>query len=77
MTAGLDAARAGLAGERAWLVGGAVRDRLLGLRASFDLDVVVDADPERSARAVARAAGAACFELSRDFEPLSVRQGER
>ena len=30
MSDALDAARRGLAGERAWLVGGAVRDRLLG-----------------------------------------------
>ncbi len=65
--AGLEIARAALAGSRAWLVGGAVRDRLLG-RETADLDVVVDGDPERAARAVSRAAGrAACFALSADF----------
>jgi poly(A) polymerase len=67
MSAGLEAARTALAGERAWLVGGAVRDRLLE-RASADLDIVLDGDPARAARAVARAAGqASCFALSQDF----------
>ncbi len=65
--AGLRAARSALAGSGAFLVGGAVRDRLLG-RQTCDVDVVVDGDTERAARAVARAGGrAACFELSRDF----------
>jgi len=67
MSAGLNAARAALAGERAWLVGGAIRDRALG-RATLDLDVVVDGDPAAAARAVSRAAGrAACFALSEEF----------
>ncbi|HMD57449.1 MAG TPA: HDIG domain-containing protein [Solirubrobacteraceae bacterium] len=67
MSAGLQAARTALAGERAWVVGGAVRDRVLG-RASSDFDVVVDGDPGQAARSVAAAAGrAACFELSREF----------
>jgi putative nucleotidyltransferase with HDIG domain len=67
VSAGLKAAREALAGERAWLVGGAVRDRLLG-RPVEDLDVIVAGDPTAAAHAVARAAGrAACFALSRDF----------
>jgi poly(A) polymerase len=67
MDDGLQAARAALAGRQAWLVGGAVRDRLLG-RATMDLDVVVDGDPADAARAIARAAGrAACFALSEEF----------
>jgi poly(A) polymerase len=67
MSDGLKAARAALAGERAWLVGGAIRDRALG-RGTLDVDVVVDGDPAVAARAVARAAGrAACFLLSEDF----------
>ena len=67
MSAGLDVARTALAGTRAWLVGGVVRDRLLG-RQTVDVDVVVDADPAQAARAIARAArGAACFALSEDF----------
>jgi poly(A) polymerase len=67
MAEGLEAVRAALAGRPAWLVGGAIRDRLLG-RATVDLDVVVDGDPAAAARAIARAAGAAaCFALSEDF----------
>jgi putative nucleotidyltransferase with HDIG domain len=67
MSAGLDVARTALAGTRAWLVGGAVRDRLLG-RETLDVDVVVDGDPAQAARAIARAAPrAACFALSDDF----------
>ncbi len=67
MSEGLKAARAALAGQRAWLVGGAVRDRVLA-RPTLDLDVVVEGDPAEAARAVARAAGrAACFALSEDF----------
>jgi putative nucleotidyltransferase with HDIG domain len=67
LSAGTHAARTALSGERAWLVGGAVRDALLGRRTA-DVDVVVDGDPERAARAVARGARpAACFALSREF----------
>jgi putative nucleotidyltransferase with HDIG domain len=67
MSAGVDVARTALAGTRAWLVGGAVRDRLLA-RQTADVDVVVDADPAQAARAIARAAGrAACFALSEEF----------
>ncbi len=67
----LDIVRAGLAGRSAWLVGGAVRDRMLG-RALADLDVVVDGDPGEAAKAVAQAAKAAgekaaCFALSEEF----------
>ena len=77
MSAGLDVARAALAGTRAWLVGGAVRDRLLG-RQTADLDVVVDADPARAARAIARTTGgAACFALSEDFGSWRVVARER
>jgi len=71
MSAGLDVARTALAGRRAWLVGGAVRDGLLGRQVAdvdVDVDVVVDGDPSEAARAVARVAGsAACFALSEDF----------
>ena len=69
MSAALEAVRAALAGRRAWLVGGVVRDRALGRAAQFaDVDVVVDGDPAAAARAVALAAGrAACFALSEEF----------
>lgn len=62
----LELARAALAGEDAWLVGGAVRDRLLG-RATDDVDVALAGDPRRAARRIARAAGGACFRLSGEF----------
>jgi len=67
MSEGLKAARTALANRRAWLVGGAVRDRELG-RPTRDLDVVVEGDPADAAHAVAGAAGrAACFSLSEDY----------
>jgi putative nucleotidyltransferase with HDIG domain len=59
-------ARGALADAPAWLVGGAVRDRLLG-RPTGDLDLAVAGDVEASARALARAARAAVFPLSEDF----------
>ena len=62
----MQAAREGLGGEPAWLVGGAVRDRLLG-RATTDLDIALAGDPEAAARAVARAGGGTAFELSGAF----------
>ncbi len=67
----LEIVRSALAGRRAWLVGGAVRDRLLG-RPGADLDVVFDGDPREGARAIAQAAKsagtpAACFALSEEF----------
>jgi poly(A) polymerase len=61
-----EVARAALAGRRAWVVGGAVRDRLLQ-RATTDLDLVVEDDPRGAARAVVGAAGGAAFELSDAF----------
>jgi hypothetical protein len=51
-----------LAGEQAWVVGGTVRDELLG-RPVLDLDIACG-EPERAARAYAEAAGGAPFPLS-------------
>ena len=62
----LELAREALAGAPAWLVGGAVRDRLLG-RATGDLDLAVGGDVETAARTLARAARAAVFPLSEAF----------
>jgi poly(A) polymerase len=59
-------AREALRERGAWLVGGAVRDGLLG-RATGDLDIVVDGDVGAAARAVARAARGPVFELSDEF----------
>jgi Poly A polymerase head domain len=54
------------AGEEAWVVGGAVRDRALG-RPVVDVDVAL-AEPEEAARRFARESGGAPF-------PLSERHG--
>ena len=62
----LEAAREVFAGREAWIVGGAVRDHLLG-RATTDLDLAVPDDPRDAAKAVARATGGAPFRLSGAF----------
>jgi poly(A) polymerase-like protein len=59
------AAAAVLAGEDAWIVGGAVRDELLG-RPVFDLDIVCR-EPQRAARALMARSGDAVFRLSTQF----------
>lgn len=71
MSDALALARTALAGGQAWLVGGAVRDRILA-RPTADFDIVVDGEPEQVARALARGCrgingGAACFALSEEF----------
>jgi len=62
----LEAARSALAGREAWLVGGAVRDKLLG-RATDDVDIALDGDAREAARAIARETGGVPFELSGAF----------
>jgi tRNA nucleotidyltransferase/poly(A) polymerase len=62
----LEHAREVLSGEEAWIVGGAVRDELLG-RPLVDLDVACR-EPEAAARRFARRVGGAPF-------PLSERHG--
>lgn len=52
--------------EDAWLVGGALRDRLMG-RPTSDYDVALRGEPRRLARAVARSAGGHAFGLSESF----------
>ena len=79
-------ARQVLEGEDAWIVGGAVRDELLG-RPLVDLDIAVR-EPEAAARRFARRSGGAPFALSErhgawrvaleaghtvDFTPLAGR----
>ncbi len=56
---------------RGWLVGGSVRDRLLG-RPSPDLDVVVTEDPALVARVLADRLGVPFFALSHDFAAYRV-----
>jgi hypothetical protein len=62
----LETAREVLEGQEAWVVGGAVRDELLG-RELVDLDIALR-DPRQAARAYARRSGGAPF-------PLSERHG--
>jgi tRNA nucleotidyltransferase/poly(A) polymerase len=64
----LELVRAALADQPAWIVGGAVRDELLG-RDVDDVDVALDGDVRAAATAVAAVAGpgAARFELSGPF----------
>ncbi|MGH2484748.1 MAG: hypothetical protein ACRDHE_01925, partial [Ktedonobacterales bacterium] len=57
---------------RGWLVGGCLRDALLGL-AVRDLDLVVDGDPLALARAVADAGGYALAVLRPDAARLVPR----
>ncbi len=66
MSTPLELARQVLEGEEAWLVGGAVRDRLLG-RHTIDVDVALTGDPKPAARRIAKAAGGASFRLSDEF----------
>jgi putative nucleotidyltransferase with HDIG domain len=68
VSAALAAARAALPDERAWVVGGAVRDRILGREpADADVDLVLDGDVRAAARRLALAAGGPAFPLSDAF----------
>jgi len=60
-------AREALRGLDCWVVGGAVRDELLGSAPSTDLDLVIAGEVAPAARRLARAAGARAFSLSDDF----------
>src|SRR3954465_12862340 len=66
MSEALAAAREALRGETAWLVGGAVRDRLLG-RDTDDIDLAVPGGAQPPARRLAQAVRGVAFELSGDF----------
>jgi poly(A) polymerase len=59
-------AREALGGRRAWIVGGAVRDALLGRRV-VDVDLAVEGSPEEAARAIGRAGRGPSFQLSAEF----------
>ena len=69
--------REALAGEEGvWLVGGAVRDRLLG-RATQDVDLAVAGDVRAAAKRLAKAVRGPAFELSDDFGAWRVIGPER
>jgi poly(A) polymerase len=57
---------AALAGREAWVVGGTLRDELLG-RPTGDVDLAVANDPEGAARAVAESVRGPVFRLSETF----------
>jgi putative nucleotidyltransferase with HDIG domain len=59
----VEIARAALAGEAVWVVGGTIRDRLLG-RSTDDVDLVTTGEARAHARAIARKAGGTAFQLS-------------
>lgn len=66
MSAALDAARELLGDARAWVVGGAVRDRLMH-RPVDDVDLVLDGDVRAAARHLAVGVGGPAFPLSDAF----------
>ena len=68
-------ARETLAGRPAWIVGGAVRDALLG-RPIVDADIAVEGSPEEAARAIARAGRGPSFELSAEFGAWRAMGGQ-
>jgi putative nucleotidyltransferase with HDIG domain len=70
------AARALDGGGGAWIVGGAVRDAVLG-REVTDLDLAVAGDPGAAARAIAAGLGEHAFELSAEFGTWRVVAGDR
>jgi poly(A) polymerase len=72
----LEIAEAVLSDEAAWVVGGAVRDRLLG-RPTVDLDLAVAGDAEPRARAIARATHSPAFPLSESFGAWRVVARDR
>jgi poly(A) polymerase len=67
--------RAVLGDEHAWVVGGAVRDAVLG-RPVNDLDLAIDGSPEAVTRKVADALGGFAFELSSEFPTWRARDRE-
>ena len=62
--------------DRAWLVGGAVRDECLG-RPVTDFDLAVDGDARALARGLGRATGASSFALSEAFGAWRVTAADR
>ncbi len=62
--------------DAAWIVGGAVRDALLGVEID-DLDIAIAADPREAALAMARLGQGHAFELSAEFATWrAAREGE-
>jgi putative nucleotidyltransferase with HDIG domain len=73
----VEATREALRGaDSAWIVGGAVRDAILGQEVS-DLDLAVAGDPGAAARAIGQAIGEHAFELSAEFGTWRVATSGR
>lgn len=72
----LGTARQVLGGRPAWVVGGALRDRLLE-RPTMDIDLAVEGDAEAPARAIARASRSPAFPLSEAFGAWRVMARDR
>lgn len=70
------AVRRALGGTDAWIVGGAVRDAVLGQEV-VDLDLAVAGDPGGAAKAIAREIGEHAFELSAEFGTWRVASAAR
>ena len=73
---GVRAVAAGLEGRTAWLVGGVVRDALIG-RELGDVDVAVAGDAEAAARSVGRMLRGPVFPLSQKFGGWRAIDGNR
>jgi putative nucleotidyltransferase with HDIG domain len=63
----VQAVRAALPDERAWIVGGTVRDALLGREPIDDVDLAIDGDARAAAEAIRRTTGGPIFRLSDTF----------
>jgi poly(A) polymerase len=73
----VEAIRAALrGGDPAWIVGGAVRDAVLG-REVADLDLTAAVDPAAAARAIAKELDGHAFELSAEFGTWRVAGSDR
>jgi putative nucleotidyltransferase with HDIG domain len=68
--------REALGDRPAWIVGGTVRDELLG-RPLTDFDLAVSGEVEPAARAIAKAVGGPVFSLSEAFGAWRIVDGDR
>ena len=62
--------------SRSWIVGGALRDELLG-REVTDIDIAVEGDPEPAARELSAKLRGPVFRLSEAFGAWRVVDGAR
>ena len=75
-SARLGLVREALGSRTAWVVGGTIRDALLG-RPLEDIDLVVEEDPRHAATALARVGDGHAFELSEEFGAWRVMAADR